>query len=194
MFEKSFIPDRKNPWPWLAILGVAAVAAFQLHLQGRRWHCSCGRLLVWAGDIWSSHNSQHLTDPYSFTHILHGFLFCWLLAWCIPRLTPVWRLCLALVIEALWEIIENTDFVIQRYRDATAALGYQGDSVVNALGDILFCALGFVLAHHLGWRRALALFVVIELALVLWIRDSLILNVVMLLFPLDALREWQMIH
>jgi hypothetical protein len=181
-------------WPWLAIITVLAVTTYQLRSQGRLWWCSCGRLLVWAGDIWSSHNSQHLFDPYSFTHVLHGFVFCWLLAWAVPQLSTVWRLCLAVSIEALWEVVENSDFIIRRYREGTAALGYQGDTVVNSLGDILTCGLGFILARHLGFRRSLTLFVAMEVVLLISIRDGLILNVVMLIYPVDAIKAWQTGH
>ncbi|MBA3439171.1 MAG: DUF2585 family protein [Pyrinomonadaceae bacterium] len=184
----------RRVWPWVAVVIVLLVTTYLLRSQGRLWWCSCGRLLLWSGDAWSSDNSQHLFDPYSFTHILHGFLFCGLLAWGVPRLPPVWRLCLAVSAEALWEVVENSDFVIRRYREATAALGYQGDTIVNSLGDILTCGLGFVIARHLGYRRSLALFVATEVLLLIWIRDSLILNVVMLLYPIDAIKAWQANH
>jgi Protein of unknown function (DUF2585) len=177
--------------PWLAIVVVLVVTVYQLHSQGRSYFCSCGYLLLWSGDPWSSDNSQHLLDPYSFTHLLHGFVLCGLLALIAPRLSVVWRLCLAVSIEALWEIVENSEFVIRRYREETAALGYYGDTIVNSLGDILVCGLGFTLASKLGARRTLGLFVVTEVALVFWIRDSLLLNVIMLIYPIDAIREWQ---
>jgi len=181
-------------WPWLATGIVPVAAAVQLHRQGRLWLCSCGYLLPWAGDIWSSDNSQHLFDPYSFTHLLHGFLFSGLLAWGVPRVSAAWRLCLAVSLEAMWEVIENSDFIIRRYREATASLSYQGDTIVNSLGDILVSGLGVMLAWHLGFRRALALFAVIEVPLLLWIRDSLILNMVMLIYPMQEIKVWQMGH
>ncbi len=151
--------------PWLAIVMVLVVTAYQLRSQGRLWWCSCEYLLLWSGDPWSSDNSQHLLDPYSFTHVLHGFVLCGLLALIAPRVSPVWRLWLAVSIEAVWEVVENSEFVIRRYREEIAALGYQGDKVVNSLGDILLCGLGFVLARHLGFRRTVAIFVVTEIAL-----------------------------
>ena len=181
-------------WPWLAIVITLLVTTYQLRNQGRLWFCSCGKILMWAGDIWSSDNSQHLFDPYSFTHMLHGFVFCGLLAWGLPRLPLVWRLWLAVSLESLWEVIENSDFIIRRYREATAALGYQGDTIINSLGDILTCGVGVVLARHLGFRRSLALFVMTEVVLIVWIRDSLILNVIMLIYPSDAVKAWQMGH
>jgi hypothetical protein len=97
--------------PWLAIVVVLAATAYQLRSQGRLWWCSCDYLLLWSGDPWSSHNSQHLLDPYSFTHLLHGFVLCGLLALIVPRLSPVWQLWLAISIEALWEVLENSEFV-----------------------------------------------------------------------------------
>ena len=139
----------------------------------------------------SSDNSQHLLDPYSFTHLLHGFLLCGLLALIAPRLSAVWQLWLAGSIEAAWEVIENSEFVIRRYREQTAALGYHGDTIVNSLGDILVCSLGFMMARRLGFRRSFAVFVLTEVALALWIRDNLTLNIVMLIHPIEAIKEWQ---
>jgi predicted MFS family arabinose efflux permease len=130
-------------------------------------------------------------DPYSFTHLLHGFLLCGVLTLIIPRLSALWQLWLAVSIEAAWEVIEISEFVIRRYREQTAALGYLGDMIANSLGDILVCGLGFVLAHHLGFRRTFALFVLTEVALALWIRDNLTLNVVMLIHPVEAIKDWQ---
>ena len=191
MSTKYFTSNRSKLWPWLAIVIVLVVTTYLLRSQGRLWWCSCGYLLLWAGDVWSSDNSQHLLDPYSFTHLLHGVVFCGLLAWGLPRLGPVWQLSLAVFIEALWEVVENSELIIQRYREATAALGYQGDTIVNSLGDILICGLGFGLARQLGFRRSLALFVVTEVVLLIWIRDNLILNVVMLIYPIEAIKAWQ---
>ena len=181
----------KRALPWLAIVVVLAGTTYQLRSQGRMWWCSCDYLLLWSGDPWTSDNSQHLLDPYSFTHLLHGFVLCGLLALIVPRLSAVWQLWLAVSIEALWEVLENSEFVIRRYRQETAALGYHGDTIVNSLGDILVCGLGFVLARRLGFRRTLGVFVVTEIALAIWIRDNLSLNVLMLIYPIDAIKEWQ---
>lgn len=177
--------------PWLAIAVVLAGTVYQLRSQGRLWWCSCDYLLLWSGDPWSSDNSQHLLDPYSLTHMLHGFVLYGLLALVAGRLSPVWRLWLAVSIEALWEVVENSESVIQRYREETAALGYHGDTIINSLADILVCGFGFVLAGHLGTRRTLAVFLATEVVLVFWIRDSLLLNVLMLIFPIDAIKAWQ---
>ena len=173
----------------VAVFGAAAVL---LRLEGRLWICSCGKVLIWVGQICSSDNSQHLFDPYSFTHVLHGFLFFWLIALLARRLQANWQLVLAVVVEAAWEVFENTNFIIERYRTATAALGYNGDTVVNSLGDILCCTLGFIIAQRLGFRRSLIAFVALEFVLILWIRDSLLLEILMLTVPVDAIRTWQM--
>jgi hypothetical protein len=166
--------------------------AIQLHHQGRRWWCACGQPFLWAGDVHSEHNSQHLFDPYSFTHVLHGVVFCGLLAWIAPRVPTAWRFVLALGLASLWEVIENSTFVIERYRSATASLGYEGDSVANSLGDILSCGVGFVLARWLGPRWSIVLFLVTEGVLLLWIRDDLLLNVIMLIYSLPEIKAWQM--
>ena len=110
------------------------------------------------------------------------------------RVSWTWRFCLGVACEALWELIENTDFVIARYREATAALGYTGDTVVNSVGDIVACGVGFWVARKLGWKRTIVAFVVVELVLLAWIRDSLLLNVVMLVHKSDAIRAWQAGH
>ena len=177
--------------PWLAVIGVLVFAAYQLRRQGRLWTCSCDYLLLWSGDIWSPDNSQHLLDPYSFTHVLHGFVLCGLLALVLPWLSYAWRLVVAVSLEALWELVENSEAVIRRYREETAALGYQGDTIVNSISDIVLCGLGFAFAYRIGPRYAVALFLVTEVVLVLWIRDGLILNVLMLVYPIDEIREWQ---
>ena len=181
-------------WPYIVAVLVVAAAVYQLHAQGRMWLCSCGRFHLWVGDVWSAENSQQLLDPYSFTHVLHGFIFCGLFALIIPWLSWAWRFCLAVSFEALWEVVENTNTIIERYRGLTAAIGYQGDTIVNSLGDIMCFGLGFILARRLGLRRSAVLFVVTELVLVFWIRDSLVLNVIMLLYPIKALKVWQLVH
>ena len=181
----------KRILPWCAIVVILVGTAFVLRSQGRLWWCSCDYILVWSGYPWSSDNSQHLFDPYSFTHLLHGFVLCGLLALIVPRSSAVWQLWLAVSIEAVWEVVENSKFVIRRYREETAALGYQGDTIVNSLGDILACGLGFVVARRLGFRRTLTLFVLTEVALAVWIRDNLTLNILMLIHPIEAIKEWQ---
>jgi hypothetical protein len=184
----------KKLWPVLVIVAAFAATAILLRLEGRLWICACGKFRLWTGNTCSSDNSQHFLDPYSFTHVLHGFLFCWLIVWAMPRLRSSWQLTLAVVIEAAWEVFENTNFIIDRYRSQTAALGYTGDTVVNSFGDILCCVLGFMIARRLGLRRSLIVFAAFELILILWIRDSLLLEILMLVFPVEAIKAMQMCH
>jgi len=184
----------KKSWPWLALAAVVAAAALELRRQGRLWVCGCGRVLPWVSDAWSSETSQQLFDPYTFTHVLHGFAFAGLLALALPRAGWRLRLLLAVAAEAAWEVIENTDFVINRYREATAALGYTGDTVLNSLGDITACAAGFLLARRLGALRTLLVFLLTEVTLLFLIRDSLVLNIVLLVYPSEKLRAWQAGH
>ena len=146
----------------------------------------------WSGDIHGGHNSQHLVDPYSFTHALHGLLFYALLRPLAGRLGSGTRLVLALVLETLWEVAENSDAVIERYRRATIALAYAGDSVVNSLGDIASCGVGYVLATRLPVRWSVVLFFVVEAVLLAVYRDCFVLNVLMLVHPIEVVKAWQM--
>jgi hypothetical protein len=177
--------------PWLGTFLIVLATIAVLRVEGRVWWCACGRANLWSGNAQSSHSSQHLFDPYSFTHILHGVLICGILAWGLPRLSQAWALTTAVFLEALWEILENSPLVIERYRTATIALGYQGDSVANSLGDVFSCSLGFLLARRLGWRWSITVVVATELILLVWIRDNLLLNIVMLIRPIDAIKNWQ---
>jgi hypothetical protein len=189
-------PLRKTTqlYPWLALLLILGAAGTYLRLQGRPWWCACGRWYLWVGDIWSAHNSQHLLDPYSFSHLLHGVVFCGLIFWLFRRLSGDWKFVLAAGAEALWEMAENSQFIIERYRAATISLGYSGDSILNSFGDLLCCSLGYLAAHYLGWRRSILLFVLVEVGMLFWVRDNLTLNVLMLLYPIDAIKAWQFGH
>ncbi len=169
---------------------IAATAGI-LAAMGRTLVCTCGNVALWSGDIWSNENSQQAADPYSFTHLTHGIIFFLLLKLGAPRLPMAGRLVIATLIECGWEIVENTDTVINRYREVTISLDYYGDSVLNSTGDILFFAAGFLLAARLPWRWSVALMLVMEAVLAVWIRDGLLLNILMLLYPLDGIREWQ---
>ena len=178
----------------LAILGVTGIV---LYLMGRVFWCGCGSAVPWAWDINSQHNSQHLIDPYFFTHILHGLMFYVPLYWlsrhraCVTVLTPQGRFWGAVLIEAAWEIMENSPVVIDRYRSVTISLGYYGDSIANSLIDILACAAGYWLTTRLKVWQSLVLFFGTELILAIIIRDGLLLNILMLLVPVDAVLEWQ---
>lgn len=178
--------------PIVAIVLLVPLMALALWAEGRLFFCACGEFGLWVGDTCSSQNSQQLFDPYSFTHILHGFLLFWLVGLVFKNLTPAWKLAVAALLEALWEVLENTNFVIDRYREQTAALGYTGDTVVNSVGDLLCAIAGFMIARQLGWRRSVIAFLLVELILFFWIRDSLLLQILMLIYPVNPLKLWQM--
>jgi Protein of unknown function (DUF2585) len=182
---------RVNRWPIAVSAFILIVHPIVLRLEGRRWWCACGRPFLWSGNVHSSHNSQHLADPYSFSHIEHGILFYGLFTWLWPRLSVGWRFVLTLAVEAGWEIVENTNAVVDRYRAATISLDYFGDSIGNSIGDVLSCLIGFYLARRIGFWGSLAVVVVTELVMLFWIRDNLLLNIVMLLHPFDAVKQWQ---
>jgi hypothetical protein len=186
--NRSFFTERSA---WIAILVVAATAVASLQLQGRVWWCQAGDYLPWSWEIWTTHNSQHIIDPYSFTHVLHGVAEFWLISLIFRRMPLAWRLFLALSVESTWEIVENTNYIIQRYREATISLDYFGDSIINSISDIVCCGMGFAIANKLRFLASMALFVVTEMILILWIRDSLIINIIMLLYPVEAIRKWQ---
>lgn len=175
----------------LATILILAGAAAILLAMGRHPICTCGQIDLWVGERDSPRTSQMLADWYSLSHIVHGLLFFALL-WLVARRWPVqWRFLAALLIETAWEVTENTPFVIDRYRTATAALGYSGDSVINSLSDILMMCLGFLAARKLPVWGSIILVLVLEIVPLLVIRDNLTLNVWMLLAPSDALRAWQ---
>lgn len=182
----------KSLAPWAATVATVAASMLLLRAAGRLPVCSCGHFRLWTGEAWGAETSQQLFDPYSLTHVLHGFALCGLVALAAPRaLSAGWRFFLAVAAESLWEVVENSEFVIRRYREATAALGYEGDTVVNSVGDIVACGLGFLISRRLGLWRTLALFAAVEALLLVWVRDSLLLNVLMLFYPLDFIKTWQ---
>lgn len=137
------------------------------------------------------HNSQHVIDWYTPSHVLHGLLFYGLLWLTLRRWSVAARLVVAAGIEVAWELLENSPIIIDRYRAQTAALGYEGDSIANSVADVASCVLGFLIARRVGLWPSVALFVAAELFTLWWIRDNLTLNVVMLLYPIDAIRQWQ---
>ena len=184
--------SQRRVWAGVAIASVLVITILVLRSEGRFWICACGKLSIWAGQVCSANNSQQFLDPFSFTHVLHGFVYAWLLSIVTPRLTAAWQFFLAVALGSSWELFENSDFIINRYRTETAALGYHGDTIVNSLGDITCALAGFLIARQLGFRRSLILFLLIELVLLIWIRDSLLLEMVMLIHPIDAIKAWQL--
>ena len=174
----------------LLILALLAVTAATLLMMGRPPICTCGYVAVWHGAI-DSGNSQHLLDWYSPSHVIHGFLF-YAATWLLLRRLPLrFRVLIAVVIETGWELIENSPIIIDRYRTATMALGYTGDSVLNSLSDISCMMIGFAIARKLPPWATIALAATFELLTLAVIRDNLTLNILMLVWPVEAIRHWQ---
>lgn len=175
----------------LTVIAIVLAAIIALNIQGRVWWCEVGDVWPWSWEVWTKHNSQHAIDPYSFTHILHGMLEFWLIGLVFRKVPLAWRFVIAIFIESSWEVIENTNHVVNRYREATISLDYFGDSITNSIFDIICCGLGFWISYKLRFVWAMSLFLFTELVLLFWIRDSLILNILMLVWPVDAVKQWQ---
>lgn len=188
-FEQPRLFEKK---PLILCLVVFAVSGVLLVWHGRVWWCQAGDYSPWSWDIWTTHNSQHVIDPYLFTHVLHGILEFWLIGLLFKRMPLAWRLLIAVMIEATWEVAENSSYIIERYRTVTLSLDYFGDSIINSLADIVACAIGFAIAYKLKFWKSVALFLATEAILIVWIRDSLLINIVMLLYPIEAIKAWQM--
>jgi len=187
MTEAPLIPRKY----WAIAFALVAIMAAILLWMGRSPICTCGTVKLWVGTVHGPDNSQHLADWYTPSHIIHGFLF-YLLGWLFLRRNPPGdRLIGAVVIEAAWEILENSPIIIDRYREATIAMGYAGDSVINSAADVSWMILGFGIARRLPvwWTVGIAL--AFETVTLVVIRDNLLLNVVMLVWPMDAIRVWQ---
>ena len=182
---------RSYRWIVLASVAVLALTALVETSLGRSPLGPDGRFGWWDGDIWSSENSQRLLDAYSFSHIVHGILFFAFL-WLVARQLPLhYRFLMALVLEAGWEILENSSLIIHRYREATIAQGYVGDSVLNSCSDVLMVALGFLFASRVRVRTSVAAVLLMEIVCLVWVRDNLTLNVIMLIHPVQAIKAWQ---
>ena len=193
--KSSFLKRRETLITIGICVLVVAVTILILKVMGRPFISNSGTVKLWHAELVSSENSQHLSDWYSFTHIVHGFLLFFLL-WLISKKIPQIRkfsvgFVIAVVMESIWEVIENTNFVIYRYREATIALDYFGDSIINSTADILFMSLGFMMASRLSVLASVSFVAASELLLAIVIRDNLALNILMLIYPIDAIKEWQ---
>jgi hypothetical protein len=177
----------------LVVAGIILAAALALYLMGHPLICKCGYVKLWHFDVVSAENSQHLIDWYTPSHLIHGFLFygaLWLLSRFVP-LSFAMRLILAVAIEAAWEVIENTDFVINHYREMTISLDYYGDSVINSVSDILVMVLGYFMAARLPVWLTVTIAIALELFVGAMMRDNLTLNVLSFVWPVDAVLDWQ---
>jgi Protein of unknown function (DUF2585) len=170
--------------------GIAVVFIGLLYLEGRPFSYH-GGLALWSA-AWTSSTSQNLFDPYSLSHVLHGVIFFWLLRPLAGRVSLSWRLVAALALEIGWELLENSPGIIARYRQDTAAFDYTGDSIINSLGDVASAMAGFMIASRFSWKVSIALFVALELWMLWLARDNLTLNILMLLHPMEAIKEWQL--
>jgi Protein of unknown function (DUF2585) len=188
----GFSKTKVSSQTWIGIVVLMLTAAAAQVAMGRKLWGTSGQAGLWSGDIWSSHNSQFLIDPYTLTHITHGILFYGLLALAFKSAPIGVRLLIAVGLESAWEVFENTSFVIERYRAETISLNYYGDSIANSMGDILACMLGFFLAFRLPPRVSILGAVALEMLLLIWTRDNLALNILMLIHPSPAVRLWQL--
>ncbi|MBN8815858.1 MAG: DUF2585 domain-containing protein [Sphingomonas sp.] len=180
--------DRRATIAAIALVAIYCAIEFSWH---RPPICPCGTVKLWTGAVWSAENSQQISDWYSLSHIIHGFLF-YALAWLVlPGRARLWALPFAVAIEGSWELLENSPIIIDRYRAATAAVGYSGDSILNSMADIGMMVIGFALARRfpVWWTVGIAIF--FELLALAVIRDNLTLNVLMLTYPVESIRAWQ---
>jgi hypothetical protein len=167
------------------------IAVVYLRLQGRVWWCQQGDYWPISIKVWSPHNSQHVFDAYSLSHVLHGVIFFGVFWLFRKRMSLPWRFVAAMAVEVAWELFENSPIIINRYRSKTVSLDYVGDSIINSMGDVVSFAAGYLIARRLGLWKSIAFFLLVDLGMLVIMRDNLALNVLMLLWPIDAIRRWQ---
>ena len=182
---------RKHKVVILSLVFVIGITAFIEAHAGRLWLGPDGMFGWWDNNIWGSENSQRVSDVYSFSHIIHGMIFYGFLWWVGRKLPLKYRFVIALILEASWEILENSPLIINRYREATIAQGYMGDSILNSLCDILMMSLGFLIARYSKIWVTISLIITMELGCLFWVRDNLTLNVIMLVYPSQSIKSWQ---
>ena len=186
------ISSNNRFWVITGLLVFLIIMAVYLNAQGRLWFSASGDVLLWVGDAFSNENSQQLLDPYSFSHFLHGVIFFFILKYTFRNFSLESRFVASVMMEGCWEMLENSAIIINRYRDATAALGYNGDTIYNSYGDLLSCSIGFIVARYVGLKWSILLFIAIELICLFWIKDNLTLNVIMLIYPIEGIKDWQL--
>ena len=174
----------------LAVLG-AALIGVTLFQWGQPLICTCGYVQFWVGSVFSSGNSQHIADWYTLSHVVHGLLIVLLGRILFPTWSSQSLLVIAVVTGVAWEIIEHTDWVLNRFRAATLYQGYFGDSVLNAVFDYLWMLAGFFLARSISTAAIVGLILCLELTAAIIARDCLTLTTLMVIYPLESVEEWQ---
>jgi hypothetical protein len=178
-------------WPFVFSFLIVAAAALWMLYDGRDLICPCGTIKLWHADPASPESSQHVADWYTLSHVIHGFLFYAFLWLVVRRLPLAWRFAIATAIEAAWEVFENSEIIIERYRAVTISVDYNGDSILNSVADIVAMWIGFALARVLPVWASVALVIGFEVLAAIVIRDGLLLNIIMLVYPIDQILEWQ---
>ena len=182
-----------NKYKVIILIFIAIVSlTFSIeYMMGRSLLGPDGHFGLWESDIWSNENSQRVADPYTFSHIAHGLIFYWFLSLVAKRLPKRYRFLIAVLLEASWENLENSPLIINRYRDATIATGYVGDSILNSISDIFFAGFGYIFAMKMPPWVSVSLLIFMEVGCLLWVRDNLTLNVLMLIYPSESIKVWQ---